>query len=72
MYMQCQIVHVHVNISQREGEREEESTVWTETAYACNTNNIHEAITSANPQAQTDIVGYINSGIFSIVRFITI
>ena len=35
---------------------------------ACNTNNIHEAITSANPQAQTDIVGYINSGIFSIVR----
>ena len=39
---------------------------------ACNTNNIHEAITSANPQAQTDIVGYINSGIFSIVRFITI
>ena len=30
---------------------------------ACNTNNIHEAITSANPQAQTDIVGYISSGI---------
>ena len=33
------------------------------TGNACNTNNIHEAITSANPQAQTDIVGYINSGI---------
>ena len=29
---------------------------------ACNTNNIHEAITSANPQAQTDIVGYISFG----------
>ena len=37
---------------------------------ACNTNNIHEAITSANPQAQTDIVGYNALASISLVSLI--